>query len=512
MEDLNNVHPQYNLHLELWKYLHDSSVGGQTYRDGNYLHMYHDEAYTTTYYSTVDDNANSVTLPQQVPVEGGNPSYKRRKAAVEYVNHPRMVLDIYQSMVFKTEPTRKTESLTNPFIDNFIKDADRTGQGLTSCMKNLYNIAAIYGNAWAGVDSPNLEGYDNNAQRIDGDVRPYLTMYAPTKVIDWKYAKRPNGVTYLCYVKIIEAETSEYYDIVEWTEETITRHRIKRNESSDDTTTLKFGEPIGDPVITANPVYCVPFINIMLIKDMGVPGLGHSVIEGVAGKAREIYNLSSELEQTVRISTHPTLVVETGTQYMAGVGATIEVDKNSTIQPSLLQPSGASGKTILEAIEFKTDEIYKMSHLDSVVGLKTQPMSGVALEVSRENLTNRLTDYADTLEEAEMNIWKLFAKFEQIELPEDFVVEYNKSYNVRDSRVDLDNAYRAAETINEPAFWDWYKEFAASHYIEDDNKLADILAKFTSVSDQPDVNNNGTNDSVADADDRDQSNDRGQPE
>ena len=497
MKDLKQTHPAYQGQLYRWNYLRNSAVGGVEYRNGGYLHMYEDERYQSTLYSTDEKQGFKLTA-----AENGNLSYARRLQNVAAANYVRPVIDIYNSMLFKTPAHRNTETLKNPFVADFVRDADLTGEGLESFLKTAFEQALIYGNVWIGVDSPATDAVATQADQIAYGIRPYLTMFAPKNVVDWKYSKQANGSTYLSYIKVIESETTEYIDFVEWDETSITRSRVEVGDVADKDNILQVGTLVSETT-TPNPVGCVPYVNIVPIKNLQVPGLGHSPLEDVADICREIYNLESEAEQAIRISSHPSLVAERGTDMMAGAGSTIMVDKGTEVNPYLLQSSASDITAINATIDRKVDRIFRITHLDSIVGLKTQAVSGVALEVSREQLNNRLTDYADTLQEAEMCLWKLFAKFEQFELPEIFVVEYNKQYNIRDSVADVDNAYKAVQAVNDPAFTEWFKVYAVESTIADEDQRAAVVAKLAKVSDQP-LDDNGIDDGVADADDSDQ--------
>ena len=71
-------------------------------------------------------------------------------------------------------------------------------------------------------------------------------------------------------------------------------------------------------------------------------GIGISQIADVSDVQKSIYNELSELEQVIRISNHPTLVMTEGVDASAGAGSVIVIedqDVDPSLKPYLLQPN-----------------------------------------------------------------------------------------------------------------------------------------------------------------------------
>jgi nitrogen-specific signal transduction histidine kinase len=134
-----------------------------------------------------------------------------------------------------------------------------------------------------------------------------------------------------------------------------------------------------------------------------------SDIGDIADMQNSIYNELSEIEQTIRLSGHPTLVKSIDTEASAGAGAIINMsnDLDPGLRPSLLQPSGQSIDMILNSIENKVKMIDRMAHMGSVRAIETRSMSGIALQTEMLQLDTKLIEKSHSLELGEEQLWRL---------------------------------------------------------------------------------------------------------
>jgi hypothetical protein len=176
-----------------------------------------------------------------------------------------------------------------------------------------------------------------------------------------------------------------------------------------------------------------------------VRGIGISDIGDIADVQNSIYNELSEIEQQIRISGHPTLVKTIDTEASAGAGAIINVpnELDPGLGPRLLQPSGQSIDMILNSIETKVKMIDRMAHLGSVRAVEQRQGSGIRLQSEMLQLDSRLSEKAKHLQLAEEQIWRLFARWQNINW--DGEVKYPNVFNIRDRNYEMDILKKAAD-------------------------------------------------------------------
>lgn len=435
IDEIRITHPNWSSLNVQYDYLYRSYLGGKEYRDGAYLRKY------------LNEDA------------GPGNQYVMRLLNTPLYNYCKTTVDVYRSFLFRVPPTRRLGPyMEDPVIKNFIKDADHDGRNLTAFMKMVGDKTIIFGNMWLMVDRPAYQA-QTRAEELAMDIRPYVTAYHPSHVMDWSYATQPNGCQELNYIKVIE-ETHPGYDIIKiWTPELIQKVKVeKRNVPI---TSQQQGFDTASSVSLFDPYYAileyeeyvnalgyVPFISVVGEPGM-VKGTGVSLLGDVADLQRSIYNKLSSLEQTIRISGHPTLVKSADTEAAAGAGAIITMPDNlpGDLRPFLLQPTGASIDGIIKSIQEDIAAINDITHLQAVKATTGSPMSGVALQTEFQQLNSRLSDIADMLEEAETKIWQLFFDWEQVEYPEDFEILYEKSFDLRDKHSDLELLRKGLDII-----------------------------------------------------------------
>ena len=188
-----------------------------------------------------------------------------------------------------------------------------------------------------------------------------------------------------------------------------------------------------------NPLGYIPFVFHAPLKSP-VKGVGLSIIADVANQQRFIYNCVSEIEQHLRISSHPTLVKPTSTDAVSGAGSILNLDESIDpgLKPYLLSPTLSTTDSILKAIDNSVNAIQRMTHTSSIQATTGTPMSGVALQTERQLLNAKLGDIADTLRETELMMWDIWLDWQALNYPEDFSIEYPDTFDMRDEHLELD--------------------------------------------------------------------------
>jgi hypothetical protein len=256
-------------------------------------------------------------------------------------------------------------------------------------------------------------------------VRPYVNLLTPLVVSDWKWERMPNGKYELSYFKYVEEVVDKLTVIKEWTRDTI------KTWIMDD---VKKEAYLRDEEL--NMLGKIPAILVYnqrgITKDIGV-----SDITDIADVQRQIYNLTSENEQAIRLDGHPSLVVPPTAQLGSGAGAIIQLQEGSDpgLNPYYLESGGTSVGNIHSSIEKLVEAIDRMSFTSGVRTTKTQSQSGVSLETEFQLLNAKLSEKADQLELAEEQIWRLFGQYQGREWMGE--VEYPDSFNIRDTQREI---------------------------------------------------------------------------
>ena len=461
-EQLSQVNAGYSANYRRWDYLARSYEGGMTYTQGGYLRKYINED------------------------SGPGDQYVQRLLSTALDNHVRAVIDTYRSYLFKTEPSRTGDIYEREDIDEFIDDCDLDGMDLTAFMKNLNDCASIFGSAWVLVDKPAYKAQTLAEEQALG-IRPYATMYAPAMVLDWRYERDIAGRQQLVYVKIIEESNVDYDVIKIWTPLRVESYRVTKSHivrkqniypnasQMDSTSSYSNYEKIISMEEYINPLGYIP----MFCYQLGYTswkGIGSSEISDVADAQRMIYNLCSEMEQNIRISSSPSLVKTADTDAAGGAGSIITMPEHLTgdMKPYLLQPSGATVDSILSAIGHHIESINRMAHLSSVRASVQSTRSGLAIEAEFMLLNSKLADRANSLKDAEEKIWDLYFAWMGEAMPEEFGVEYETSFSLRDTQRELEQFKTALELVSDPMYRKHASKIIAQITLNEDDTIQEV--------------------------------------
>ena len=361
----------YSRNQQRWKFLLDSFTGGQAYREGAYLQRYALES----------DRDYTVRL-NNTPLD----------------NQCRSLISLYTSFLFRTQPVRDFGSLDdNDMLKDIIEDADLDGRSMNAFMKDVAQWAAVFGNVWIAVAKPDV-GAVTLADEQSMGVRPYLSMYLPLAVTDWRWARQPNGGYQLEYIKYVEEVNGTETVVKEWTAETITTYNLNTQQ-----------ERVTDMRVETNGLGYLPFV-CAYAERSPVRGLGNSLVDDIADQQKMIYNELAEVYDSIRLDTHPSLVATAGTNAQgaaAGQVITMEENLDPALKPYVLSFEGGQIDKIYNSINNRKKMIDSMGNVGAVRSTETTSMSGIAIETEFQLLNARLSSIADNLELAEEQIWTI---------------------------------------------------------------------------------------------------------
>jgi hypothetical protein len=181
-----------------------------------------------------------------------------------------------------------------------------------------------------------------------------------------------------------------------------------------------------------------------------VRGVGVSAITDIADACKFIYNATSEVDQSIRLDSHPSLVKTPETQAGVGAGAIIHMPDNLDpgLKPYVLDFAGANVESIYKAINHSIETIDKMANTGGVRATESRTMSGVAMETEFQLLNARLSEMADNLELCEEGIWRLWSMYQGTSY--DMDIDYPGSFNIRDTKNEIAQLKTARETATDP--------------------------------------------------------------
>ena len=438
---LTTKHKHYDEKFNDWHFHLMSYLGGQDYQNGYLLNRY-----------ILETDEEYLKRAENTPID----------------NHCKNVVQIYTSFLFRVPPTRDYGTLTgDPQLQSFVQDADLDGRSFDNVIREMQMNASIYGTCWAVLDKPAVQS-QTRAEELQLDIRPYINLYTPENVLNWNFQRSINGKYVLTSLTLLEDLHNDVATIRVWTPEDITTYMVE-----DFTKGYSSSKPIlKDEMI--NELGKIPAV-ILYNQKSQRRAIGISDLNDVAELQKGIYNDYSEIEQLIRLSNHPSLVKTPEVEASAGAGSIIEMpsDMEPNLKPYLIQPSSQSLDGIMNNIRMKVEAINRITHMGAVRATETRIQSGIALQTEFQLLNARLSEKADYLQNAEEQIWKIFAEWQGKEFDGEII--YPDSFNLRDYASDLQFLQMAkASGVESDTFLKEIDKQIARAVVDDDEKIATI--------------------------------------
>lgn len=400
----------YQRNRDYWEFLLEAYMGGVEWQRGGHLTKY------------VNETAAE---------------YAARLNSTHLENHAKSVIATYTSFLFRETPEREYGSIEyDLMLQEFLEDADMDGRSFDAFMKEVSIWNSVFGHCWVLCVKPNVGALTKGDEIAEG-VRPYLNLLTPLTVTDWTWNRLPNGRHNLTYFKYIEDANDSVSTIREWFETEIHTWVLDHDKRE-----------VREHIIEPNPLGEIPAI-ISYNSKSPVRGIGQSDITDIARAQKTIYNLTSEVESSIRINGHPTLVKTAGSEASAGAGAVIQIEDNLDpgLKPYMLTVS-TDIASIYTAIEHTTRAIDKMANTGSIRSTEAGRMSGVAQEQEFQLLNAKLSEKADNLQLTEEQIWQWFAYYQGYQW--NGKIEYPGSFNIRDTQSEIEQLVKAKSAATSP--------------------------------------------------------------
>ena len=404
----NELYQNYD---EQWQYLLESYVGGKEYKEAGHLTRY-----------VLETDAEYSARLRTTPLE----------------NHCASVISVYNSFLFREEPDRDFDNNGMTFeLEMFLRDADFDGRSLNAFMKDVATWASVFGHAWIIVSKPDVGAVTVADEQAQGS-RPYVSLLTPLAMLDWQYSRQPSGKVELTYIRYLEETTGELTTVKEWT----------MTEIRTSTVNVRTDQMV-EEIVEVNGLGRIPAVCAYNGRSI-IRGFGVSDITDIADAQKFIYNATSEVEQTIRMDSHPSLVKTPETQAGVGAGSLIHMPDNLDpgLKPYLLEFGGASVDSIYKAIEHSIGSIDKMANTGAVRATESRTMSGVAMETEFQLLNARLSEKADNLELAEEQMFEFWFQYMGQQWMGE--IEYPGSFNIRDTGSEIQQLATAKNTATDP--------------------------------------------------------------
>lgn len=402
----------YTRNRDRWQFLLDSYSGGDDFRNGSYLYRYQLES---------------------------DSDYAKRIKSTPLDNQCKSLISLYISFLFRDKPKRDWDQIeSNPVIRDILEDADRDGRNMDAFMKDVAIWASVFGAAWVCVAKPNVEAV-TLADELAQGVRPYFSVYTPLAVTDWTWARMTNGGYALSMIKVLEEVNDTFTIVKEWTAQEIITTTINTKDGK-----------ATDIAVEPNGLGYVPFVPVYAERSP-VRGLGTSLITDIADQQLMIANELSEIYDSIRLDTHPSLVATAETNVSgAAAGQVITLPENIApeLKPYVLQFQGGQISSIYASIDARRKMIDSMGNVGSVRATETREMSGIAIETEFQLLNARLSSIADNLELGEELIWQTVCDYMGLEWTG--TVDYPSNFALHNTDNELDQLAKMKSLSERP--------------------------------------------------------------
>ena len=135
----------------------------------------------------------------------------------------------------------------------------------------------------------------------------------------------------------------------------------------------------------------------------------------------------------------------------------------------------------MNTIRMKVDAINRITHMGSVRATEKTINSGIALQTEFQLLNARLSEKADLLENAEEQIWSIFAKWQDKVF--DGEIDYPDTFDLRDYAADLQFLQLAkASGVKSETFAKEIDKQIAKAVVDEDDAINQINTEIDSSS------------------------------
>lgn len=435
IERLRSEHPDYAAKKDEWEF---------------YLHAYEGgPGYVT--------NENLFKHQREHPED-----FADRLKRATYANYCQPLVDFVPEFIYSQGVQRRPPDELKEIFDNFKKDVDRAGTALDAFMETVAEETRIFGHTWVGIDKPpkpdNDTLSDARAEEL-GLLVPYFYHVRPLEVLDWVtdqfgnylYLKR-REVYWEKVGRRLGFRKIERY--TEWEKDNILISRIDIT-----TDAIKILPKERLPNIWG----LIPFVQFFykrskLNKDMGI-----SFLSDIAYQNREIFNLTSQLNEFLSRQCFNMLAMETSSQVptrdrvdgRVGTSNVIWIPREAKHKPEYVSPPVDPAQFIQSERSSFIKEMYRQAAQDIMAEVFAggDVPSADAQKQAFSRTIPMIAKMADMMQFGEQSLWTIWSKLQDEDWAEG-VVAYRDDYsitNVQDLLLQLSTIFNTLH-ITPPSF------------------------------------------------------------
>lgn len=428
-------------HEEEFKFLRRSYIGGQEYRNGEYLIRHKREIKS---------------------------SFKRRLKSAVYTNYVAPIIDIYNSYLHREKPNRDRGSINRTLWEAYMKDADLNGNDHQSVMRDVSFVSSLYGLVGILVDTPST-ATGNLGVDVSSGIHTFVKLYTPENIIHLKYSFATGRPELDIVVLNEDFDDGSYKYYIIYTKNEFYRIRRKRDSY---------------PEIIAEGTHSLGYVPFIVHKNKGsiLEETGASDVIDIAELNRRVYQLDSTALEIMENTAFPFLEVPKersigGNKEDVVIGTTnvleFDPEKNDG-RHKWVEPQGHSLAEILKWRNQALEDIRYHSKIGGTDSIKSRSaMAGVSLELVFQQLNAVLSGKAEGMERTESSIFRTVADANNSTWGG--VVKYPRRFGVRDLSFELDQALKVDSLIDSPSFRKAVGIDAARRTLGDDAETEVVL-------------------------------------
>lgn len=370
---------------EMYKLLHDAYYGDGMFYDGSALIKHARES---------------------------NKNYSRRKKLAYYLNYVGPIIDSSVLPVFNDEIKRDYRDTAK--FKMFLDDVDRVGTNLQDFMSRQAIAAKLYSVVYILVNNEATLG-DTEMDNLNMRALPFLTAIEPKNVIGWHFDERGTLLDF--------TYQGRYYDDDGWHTRkykwTVDSWEVRDEHDQ----ILKQGE---------HNLKRVPIVQWFGRNTDPQRVLPAPEFISIAKTNYHIYHLCSLLSQISDNQTFNILTMQSAGSNLTDVTIgtnNLLIYPQDTDAPKFIAPDSSPATVLMEQIKNLVSEMYRMSGLNSVIGVESSK-SGLAKKWDFERTNKNLVNFAVQCEKAEKAIVALYELWAGETV--NYECEYPRDFNIDD--------------------------------------------------------------------------------
>ena len=431
VSDLQETHPTYEDNKLEWKFLQAAYDGAKALVEYGIITQHERES---------TDN------------------YNRRVAEAYGLSYSRSIVELFNFYLFK-EPVKRQlgDKLANDELwELFMKDCNFDADDFDEFLLQCGRQSSIPGHCGIFVDRP-ARKVGTREEELDKKIYPYVALYKPLAILDWEYKRDEFNRPQLVYLKLKDDDDlyrKWWRDRWEIWREPEMHEREPRTQKYEEQRAVLVNQ--GD-----NPLGEIPLIWLYNAKT-DKRGVGYSDISDIARIDASIMRNLSEIEEVIKYGAFPMLVKpwkpagaadydEVGIKALLGFDPEHPESKPTWLEAAVAEPIDA----ILKVIAKKIEEIYRSSNAGGMASMEvqTQAKSGAALKAEFQLLNAKLVRKGQQLEKAEMEIIRLWLKWQKQEkMYENIKIERAETYEVENLAMELENILTSTIIVKSDLF------------------------------------------------------------